>query len=245
MRCAPWYETAFGAHYLKVYAHRSRDEAEREVDFIVRALGLQGDERIIDICCGAGRHALALGERGYPVTGIDLSAELLADAQTGRRSDVDVQFVNADMRRLPFADEVFDVALNLFTSFGYFDDADNERALAEMARVVRRGGRLLMDFLNRDVVERGLVPESERESEGVRVREKRSFNAETGHVIKHVTLSGPEGDLEYTERVRAYSSEELQDRMRRCGLHIQRLYGGLDGSDFSETAQRLVIVAEK
>ena len=84
---APWYETAFGAHYLKVYAHRSREQAEREIGFIVRTLEMAGTERILDICCGAGRHVLALAARGYAVTGIDRSPDLLAAAAGARTSE--------------------------------------------------------------------------------------------------------------------------------------------------------------
>src|SRR5699024_1650708 len=127
-----------------LYAHRDEDEAERHVDFVVAHLPAS-PRAVLDLACGGGRHTAALRRRGYRALGVDLSLVLLAHSPSLPR-------VAVDMRRLPFSDRSFDWVLNFFTSFGYFDDEEeNFRVLAEMARTLSPGGGFLLDLLNLDV----------------------------------------------------------------------------------------------
>jgi ubiquinone/menaquinone biosynthesis C-methylase UbiE len=109
----------------------------------VRALGLRRGERILDVPCGFGRHARMLAARGMEVVGVDLSAAMLAEARRGRRS-ARPRFERGDMRRLACRDE-FDAVICMFTSFGYFGDRENRGVLRRMARVLKSGGRVLID----------------------------------------------------------------------------------------------------
>ncbi|HEX3213864.1 MAG TPA: class I SAM-dependent methyltransferase, partial [Actinomycetota bacterium] len=117
-----------------------------EVNGVVGQLGLAPGARLLDLCCGPGRHAVPLAQLGYRVTGLDLSRPLLARAAAAAAGQR-VGLVAADMRRLPFADGSFDAVLNLFNAFGYLEDeAQDELVLAEVARVLAPGGRFLQEL---------------------------------------------------------------------------------------------------
>ena len=171
-----WYETAFRKEYTDLYYHRSDEAAKGEAEFAARVMGLAEGSAILDIACGAGRHARALTELGHHVVGIDLSVDLLAVAEGVTR-------VRGDMRALPF-DGNFDAATSFFTSFGYFDDDGNRATLAAGARALRPGGVYLLDFMNAPAVMAHLVPENEEERGGTVFRITRRI--ENGRVIKEV-----------------------------------------------------------
>ena len=112
-----WYEAAFRKEYLDLYRHRSDEAAESEAAFAIRALGLPAGATVLDVACGSGRHARAFKAAGFEVVGVDLSPDLLDEAEGVAR-------LRADMRALPFRGG-FDAATSFFTSFGYFDEAGN------------------------------------------------------------------------------------------------------------------------
>src|SRR5207245_4449387 len=112
-----WYEDFFGSDYLIRYVH---PETPAQVEAIDKILHLRKGGRILDLGCGAGRHSIGLAQRGYRVTGLDLSAPLLAEARKAARgAGVKATFVQGDMRRLRFRG-AFDAAISSFTSFGFF-----------------------------------------------------------------------------------------------------------------------------
>lgn len=230
-----WYETAFRKQYLDLYYRRDDEAARGEASFAARALGLGEGGRVVDVACGAGRHARALGALGFRVTGIDLSKDLLAEAQG-------VERVRADMRALPFRG-AFDAATSFFTSFGYFDDAGNAAAVASIAGALRPGGMLLLDFLNAVAVEAHLVPESREERDGRKYHVRRRI--EDGRVIKDVVIEEEGLTLSYSESVRLYPHHDLVNLLKEAGLSVIASYGGFDGRDFTTDAPRCILVARK
>jgi SAM-dependent methyltransferase len=230
-----WYETAFRKQYLDLYYRRDDAAAEAEAAFAARALSLAEGARVVDVACGAGRHARALGALGYRVTGVDLSRDLLAAASGTSR-------VRADMRALPFRD-AFDGATSFFTSFGYFDDAGNAKAMESIAGAVRMGGGLLLDFLNAAAVEAHLVPEGVEEREGRKYHLRRRI--EEGRVVKDVVLEEEGLTLSYSESVRLYNHHELVILLKEAGLSVVASYGAFDGRDYTTDAPRCVLVAKK
>ena len=230
-----WFETAFRKQYLDLYYHRDDEAAKGEAEFAVKALGLREGARVLDVACGAGRHARAMSTHGVRVVGVDLSRDLLAEAE-------EVVRVRGDMRALPF-DGAFDAATSFFTSFGYFDDDGNRAALASIARAIRTGGTFLLDFLNAVVVETGLVPESREERDGRTYNIRRRI--EGGRVLKDVTIEEEGLKLRYSESVRLYSHHELVVLLKGCGLSAVASYGAFDGRDFTTDAPRCILVARK
>jgi len=230
-----WFETAFRKQYLDLYYHRDDAAAKGEAEFAAGALGLRGGARVLDVACGAGRHARALSALDVRVVGVDLSRDLLAEAD-------EVVRVRADMRALPFHG-AFDAATSFFTSFGYFDDDGNRRALASIAGAIRMGGTFLLDFLNAVQVETRLVPESSEERDGRKYHFRRRI--EGGRVLKDVSIEEEGLSLNYSESVRLYSHHDLVILLKECGLSAIASYGAFDGRDFTTDAPRCILVARK
>jgi 3-isopropylmalate dehydratase small subunit len=131
-----WFEEWFGEEYLELYPHRDEAEADRAVALVARSTGLRAGWRVLDVGCGAGRHARAFRAAGARCVGVDLSQTLLRIA----RRMTDAPLVRADMRLLPIRPGSMDLTVSLFTSFGYFDDdEEHTRALREMAGTLRPG----------------------------------------------------------------------------------------------------------
>jgi len=238
-----WFETAFGEFYPILYAHRDDVSAAQEVEGLIEVLGRPDRfTRVLDVGCGGGRHAAALVGLGAHLYGIDLSAPLVTEA--AHRPELRGRMVRGDMRELPFG-AAFDLVVNLFTSFGYFaDDHENERALREMARVLRPGGRMVIDHIHRRHLEDHLVAEDEREGEGYRVRQRRTLTPR--RIQKEITVTWDSGKTqEFIEDVRLYSPGELTALLRAGGLTDIDLYGSFDGGVLAPESKRMIAVAVK
>ncbi|MEK3734341.1 MULTISPECIES: class I SAM-dependent methyltransferase [Paenibacillus] len=244
----PWYEKSFGEDYLLVYRHRNQQEADQVVQQVLEWLKLPSGSQVLDLCCGAGRHALALANAGYRVTGVDLSSVLLRRARE-LDSEKRVRWVEADMRALPADDhfiENFDAVVNLFTSFGYFG-ADREQldVLRQIRRALKPGGRFVMDVLNAGYIQDHLVPFSRREESGVIISERRQIHS--GFVTKRIMIE--DGDKEprsYTERVKLYALKAMGSMLIDAGLVIDEVYGSYDGDAYHERySPRMLIVGHR
>ena len=189
----PWYVAAFGADYRGVYPHRDLQAARGEVQHLV-ARGLAG--RVLDLCCGFGRHALAFAEAGVEIVGVDLSAALLAQArQLPGAERLAGRLVRADARALPFRPAAFDAAVLLFSSFGYFGEGGDGRVLAGLARAVRPGGRVLLDLMHPARVRAGLVPRTSSRRGAARVLERRALADGGRRVTKAVRVEEQDGGV--------------------------------------------------
>jgi len=240
-----WYERSFGRDYLLVYRHRDFQGATQEVHGMMEWLRLPASASILDLCCGMGRHALALAEAGYRVTGVDLSDVLLEEA-TAHDTRGQVKFLRGDMRELP-VEGPYDAVVNLFTSFGYFaDNADNARVFQEIHRVLKPQGRFIVDFLNPSYVREHLVPHSERLDGGMRIEERRRI--ENGFVKKEIALTDASGGepRHYEERVRLYELADFRQMMEEAGLVIDQVHGGYDGAAYDEgQSKRMIMVGHR
>ncbi|MCE9595547.1 MAG: class I SAM-dependent methyltransferase [Planctomycetes bacterium] len=240
-----WFEVAFRADYLRVYPHRNVEAARREVEFLVRA-GVRG--RVLDLCCGFGRHALLLREHGLATFGLDLSLDLLRAARTlpGFERALAGRLVRGDAVRLPFAAERFDSVVNLFSSFGYFGEAGDERVLAEIRRVLRPGGLAVFDLMNPAHVRAGLVAQSRRTEPDFVLDERRALLDDGRRVVKDVDLSFADGRrLRWREDVRLYELAEFRSLAQRHGLTIETTFGDFDGSACTERSPRAIVFARR
>ncbi|HEY7954640.1 MAG TPA: class I SAM-dependent methyltransferase, partial [Polyangia bacterium] len=155
-RAKQWFEEIFDDDYLRTLPFLTPRQTEREAAFISESLGLPASGAVLDLGCGYGRHAMDLAQKGYKVTGLDLSLPLLIRAaDTARRASLNINFIHGDMREMTFDNE-FDGAYCMFTSFGYFDDDTNRKVAANLARAIKPGGKLLIDVVNRDYLCRDL-----------------------------------------------------------------------------------------
>lgn len=244
---AAWYEESFGEDYLRVYTYRDEQGAAHEVHEMISWLKLEPGTRVLDLCCGMGRHSLSLAEKGCEVTGMDLSDVLLGEAKKEEGSE-NVTWVQGDMRELPFADEEFGAVVNLFTSFGYFkEDAEHVKVLKEVRRVLRPGGRFIIDFMNPPHVKRHLKPYSEREEDGLKIEERRTI--EDGFVKKHITIipqSEDGGEVrEYDERVKLYTLETFTKMLEEAGLELDEVRGSYDEKRYQKDSPRMIFVGKR
>jgi SAM-dependent methyltransferase len=233
-----WYEHWFGETYLDLYPHRDDADAERIVALLESRGWVRPGDLVLDLACGAGRHLAALASRGARVVGFDLSLPLLRAAQ--RRAGAGL--VRGDMRDVALRSGAFDVVANLFTSFGYFErDADHRRVLAEVARILRPGGRFVLDFLNATAVRRGLVRRDSRQVGGRRVVQERRLSDDGRFVVKTIALEG-EG-RHFMERVRLFERAELERMLLEVGMPVQGVFGDYDGAPLGDASPRLLLVA--
>ena len=234
---AEWFEEWFGEEYLQLYPHRDDAEAVRAVELLVEATGLQPHWRVLDVACGAGRHARAFRAAGARCVGVDLSATLLRIA----RGVTDAFLVRADMRALPIRTGSMDLTVNLFTSFGYFGrESDHATALQEMVATVRPGGWFAIDFLNPATVRARLVPCERVAAGGREVEVTRVLSPDGHHVSKTIRTEG----RSFVERVRLFEPAEIEAMLRRTGIAVRRRFGDYDASPMQPGSLRTILVGQ-
>jgi SAM-dependent methyltransferase len=246
----PWYVEFFDEDYLRVFEPLLPPErTAAEVNGVVERLGLAPGARVLDLCCGHGRHAVALARLGLRVTGLDLSRRFLSRAAAlAARQGQAVGLVEADMRRLPFADGRFDAVINLFNAFGYLqDDVQDQLVLDEVARVLRPGGRFLQELVNREALIRGWHDSDVlRTGDGLVVLQERSLDLRASRDRVRYTLLHPDGRQTSREHVvRLYTLTELAGMLERAGLALAAVHGDLDGGPLELDSSFLVTVSAR
>ena len=220
-------------------------DAAGELDAVLALVGRR-PQRVLDVACGPGRHAVAAARLGMAVTGVDRSAFLLGHARDlGQRHGADVEWVHADMRD-HVQDPPADLVLNLFTSFGYFDDdADNERVLANAFRSLRPGGSLVVDVMGKEVLARIFSPSTVLDAGGTLVVQRRRAVADWTRMENDWTFvrDGAARSFEHAHWI--YSGRELAAMMGRAGFAEVALFGDFEGAPYGPEARRLVAVARK
>lgn len=233
-----WFEQWFGEEYHALYPHRDDEDARRAVALIRGVVTWGPDDRILDLACGPGRHAAELERLGGRVVGFDLSRAMLRRA----RERTHARLVRGDMRSLPFRDGSFALAVNLFTSFGYFlDDAEHRLVVRQVAAALSRRGHFVLDYLNAEQVRRSLErgDAAGDQQSGV----TRRLGADGRFVIKEIELRD-EG-RRFQERVRLYGADELAALLTGAGLRVVARFGDYDGSPATPGAPRVILVAAR
>lgn len=240
-----WFERSFQEDYMLVYRHRDDSTADSEIVNLLRHLPIRDSGRVLDLCCGNGRHSRALARRGYEVVGVDLSAVLLKQAAE-QNSDPHLTYERYDMRYLPFHDE-FDIVVNLFTSFGYFStDQENAIVVHNMAQALKTGGEVVIDYLSPNHVVENLVPYSEKEEDGMRIQEERWI--EDGFVKKRILIHDPAASdpREYEEQVRLFTAEQMIEMLQMAGISPIQIFGNYEFEPFhAANSERMIFYAIK
>jgi SAM-dependent methyltransferase len=156
-----WHEQDDFWESVPLFGPERMEAAPQEVDTIIAMLGLQPGAVILDLCCGVGRHSLEFARRGYAVTGVDRTAAYLQTArEVSAAENLDVEWVQADAREF-LRPEAFDLAINMYTSFGYFEDPAEDRRVAEnLFRSLKPGGSLMIDLMGKERLARIFSPRS-------------------------------------------------------------------------------------
>lgn len=238
-----WWRSWFGPSYLSLYDAYLLERTPIEADELEVLLELHPPAQILDLACGQGRHGIELGRRGYDVTGVDLSEYLLdVAAARARAAGVKLRLVKGDMRD-PLAGGKFDVALSLFTSFGYFrDEADDARVLRAAAAMLRPGGRFLLEVLNGEREREQFEPKQWFAVGKTAVMEERQLDEGGRRLVVQRTVSTPNARETDVHAIRLYSGPELEQALRLAGFPDVRLYGDWNGEALTGSSIRVLAV---
>lgn len=251
-----WYKKWFStADYLELYKHRNSTDASKIAGLINRTLKLPKGSRVLDVACGNGRHSVIFASKGFDVLGIDLSGFLINEAKKKLRTEYRKQkehlrFEIRDMRDIGRSNE-FDLAVNLFSSFGYFEkDSENFRVFRSISRSLKPGGYFFFDFLNETQLKNNLVPFDLTFRNHKAVVQVRKIEDNAVHKSIFMIGNNPKGKQpdvkEFYEMIKLYSLNELKIAFKKNSLKIIRTFGDYAGSGYNKySSERLIILAQK
>ena len=238
-----WFGDWFNSPYYHIlYKNRDATEAQDFINTLVSHLHIQQEDKLLDIACGKGRHAIYLNELGFDVEGIDLSEKNIEEAKQSENERL--HFAIHDMREV-YKKEHFDFAFNMFTSFGYFnEESDNLRAIQAIGDNIKAEGVFVMDFLNPYKVINHLVEEEIKEVEGIEFHINRSFDGE--HIIKDIQFDDEGKHYQFQEKVKAIRRIEFLDYFRQSNLLIQNIFGDYNLKEYqAESSDRMIFICKK
>ena len=243
-----WYQDD---HFWKVvepilFGAQRVANAAAEVDQLTKLLELELPAKVLDLCCGLGRHSLEFARRGFDVTGVDRTGVYLRRAQ--KQADAEglkIEFIQEDMRQF-CRPNAFDLTLNLFTSFGYFESpAEDRRVLVNVHKSIQPGGRLVMDLLGKEIIGRIFRERDWHEEDGVIWLQQRSISQDWSWIDNRwILLRGDKRD-EFRVSHRIYSAAELTGLLKDCGFKKVQTHGSFAGTPYDHLAERLVVIAHK
>tara|TARA_B100001540_G_scaffold317727_1_gene352409 strand:- start:6215 stop:6937 length:723 start_codon:yes stop_codon:yes gene_type:complete len=236
-----WFSDWFNSKYYHIL-YQNRDEKEAEQFLSKLQVFFRKTNQILDIACGSGRHSIFLNSLGYQITGIDLSVKSIKAAK--QRSDNKILFDVWDMRKT-YKKEHFDVVLNLFTSFGYFDsEKEDFSAIQAISSNLKYNGILIIDFLNSEKVIANLVESEQNTLSGITFNINRKL--EEGFILKNIKFTDKGNDFEFTEKVKAFNLSDFTKLLNFAQLKIINIFGDYKLNKYIPTdSDRLIIVAKK
>ncbi|TXT50480.1 MAG: type 11 methyltransferase [Spirochaetes bacterium] len=221
-------------------------EVPQVVDGIEKLTRLRRGASVLDLCCGVGRHAIEFAARAYKVTGIDITAAYLEAArESAMAASLDIEYLRQDARSFSRPGG-FDLCVNLFTSFGYFETRDEDLALLALcARNLIPGGHLVLETLGKEVVARDFVASEEFDRAGWRVRTEYTIVGAWEAEINRWILERQGCRVDRSFQLRLYSGFEMKEAILGAGFSAVSIFGSLDGRPYDEKAETLVAVARR
>ena len=234
-----WYSSWFDTPYYHIlYKERNYREAQVFMDNLTHYLNLPEKAAVLDLACGKGRHSIYLNQLGFTVLGADLSENSIAEAN--KNANETLHFKVHDMRE-PF-EEKFDAIFNLFTSFGYFEnDDDNLTTLKAIKESLSDYGFAVIDFMNVSQVIETLVPEEIKTMEGIDFHIKRYLKE--NHIYKEIDFEDQGQKFHFTEKVKALTLKDFEDLMEEAGIYLLDIFGDYKLKKFHKTeSERLIMI---
>jgi SAM-dependent methyltransferase len=254
---AEWFRSWFNTQaYLDLYRHRDEHDAKKIVSLLFNQIELSKGSKVLDLACGNGRHSVLFAKKGLDVTGVDLSDFLINQANKKlfgeySRYQKNMRFEIRDMRSLKHVSE-FDLVVNIFTSFGYFDsNRDNERVIKTISNALKPGGYFLLDFLNRNYLEKNLVPFDLRTVDGKLIAQSRTIKdnyVEKNILIftKYRSIKGYPLFNHFKEKIKLYSLKDFGIMFNSNSLRMHKVFGSYNGERYNiNKSERLIILARK
>lgn len=241
-----WYDDYFDENYF-LLEEPTNLETLAHISFLKSFLDMPAPASILDLACGSGRISIVLSRLNYAVTGLDYKQHLVEHARRCAGDQSGAEFVQGDMRALPF-EEKFDLVISFGHSFGYFDEDENSRVLREILKALKKGGRFLLDLANRESLLREFESHSNRWvfKDEAHIFFRREFDPLTGRLDSHIHLAR-EGvpPRSYTTSIRYYAYPEIKKMLIDEGFKILEIYGGYDKSVYTMRSPRMIILAQK
>jgi SAM-dependent methyltransferase len=243
-----WHEEdAFWTKWAPFMFHERRwEQAQEEVAHIISLLKVSPGASILDLCCGPGRHSLQLARAGFSVTGVDRTKTYLAKARKqAKKEGLNIEFIRDDMRSF-CRPNAFDVAINLYTSFGYFEDVkDDKKTATNVSRSLKDNGVFLMQLMGKEILARTFRERDWYEVNNVLVLQERKVSRNWSWMENRWIMVKDGKTEESRLSHRLYSAAELTALLRDCGFSSIDVYGDLTGTPYDHTAKMLVIAAHK
>ena len=243
-----WYEDeSFWKAFAPTIFNKERlDVTAEEIDKVIKLLDIEKGAKVLDMCCGIGRHSLELARQGYKVVGVDLTEEYLAKARKQAGSEgLNIEFVRDDMRKF-CRTESFDAAINMFTAFGYFESSEEDkRVLSNIFSSLRQGRKLIIDIMSKEILARIWQERDWQEHDGrIFLRESKISQNWSWIENKWMMLEdGKQQEFRFGHRID--SAVELSGLLTDCGFISVNIYGDWAGTDYDNNANRLIAVAQK
>ncbi|HEY3141060.1 MAG TPA: class I SAM-dependent methyltransferase [Acidimicrobiales bacterium] len=241
-----WHRRFYGLDYYESVRDKlSEERTVAEVEWLTRVTNSQPPNRIVDVPCGFGRHVAVFGSLGYLVTGVDLNPEFIAAARARCQRMYGVELHVGDMRRaLPGP---YELCLSLYHSFGYFDDRENAAQLRDWTSQLTRGGHMVVDVWNADLIHAAFRPDhSWKTPGGLRIDEHRTLDRSTSRLRIDYVYTYPDGRTSsQVAWFRLYRAAELEDLAWQAGLIVDGIYGSLRGEPHAPTSTSTVVVCRR
>jgi len=232
-----WFDTPY---YHTLYNHRNDDEARFFMKNLIAFLKLKKGNKILDLPCGKGRHALFLNEQGFDVVGADLSSNSIIAAKNHENDTL--RFYTHDMRNT--LEGKYDAIFNLFTSFGYFNDEQtNVKVLKNLKKAVNQNGHIIIDFLNIKKIEKELIPKEEITKSGISFLIKKYIK--NGFLIKDIFFEADDKKHHFTEKVQCLDLDKFKYFALRSNLKVQNVFGDYSLNPFDKNkSDRLILILQ-
>ena len=230
----------------KMFTRERWEAAGVEVDSIITLLDMRPEAEILDLCCGPGRHSLEFARRGYKVVGVDRTGRYLEEAKKRAKDQkLSIEFLKADMREYR-EQERYDVVLNLFTSFGYFEDPEEDsKVLSNIHASLKEGGKAVIELFGKEILARVYRDRDWYEEDGVIYLEERRLDNDWGTIHNRWVMIVGKRRREFHFSHRMYSGRELMLQLEAAGFREIKLFGSLQGIPYDNHAKRLVAVARR
>jgi SAM-dependent methyltransferase len=241
-----WWKDFFNEHYIKTYAHLEATTS-KEIEGVAKLLDLKHKAKVLDLCCGYGRHCIELAQKGFKVTGYDLSKFFIERAcKSAQALGLKIDFVEGDMRKIPFENQ-FDAAINMFTSFGFFErDEDDLKVLKGVNKSLKKEGKFLLDTINREFLIRNFQSRRWVKKSGFVMLEESFFDLFSSRIETTRTLIFNDNRRkEYSISLRTYTLSEMIDLLNQSNFTLEGVYGNFELKEYGLDSPRMILVSTK
>ena len=237
-----WFENWFDSKYYHIlYSKRNSDEAGKLINNLINQLKPSKNDQFLDLGCGTGRHAKYLNKYGFSVDGFDISKKSLIEAK--KMENKKLKFYLKDMRFFNEKNK-YNYILNLFTSFGYFqNEEDDQKVFTNIEQSLKRGGYFILDFFNSTKIITDLIPFEIKKINNIEFKIKKHYDDK--FIYKNISITDKSNKHNFTEKVKLITEKKFINYAKRVNLKLLTKYGDYDLNQYNNSSERLILVFKK